>query len=159
VPLVARYATLREGPGAHGAPPFPDLPLELSAMPPAAQLLVILLVLVFFWVIVMRPARNQQRRVQQLQRGLEVGQEVVLSSGIFGTIRSLTDGRAELEIAPGTVITVARQAVVRTADSEPDYDEPADELAEDPLDTPVERPLDSPFDSPAEEPRGDEERN
>jgi preprotein translocase subunit YajC len=124
-------------------------------MPPAAQLLVILLVLVFFWVIVMRPARNQQRRVQQLQRGLEVGQEVVLSSGIFGTIRSLSDGRAELEIAPGTVITVARQAVVRTAESEPMFDEPAEEPAEDPVDTPVEAAADG----PAEEPRGDEERD
>ena len=81
-------------------------------MPPAAQLLVILLVLVFFWVIVMRPARNQQRRVQQLQHGLEVGQEVVLSSGIFGTIRSLTDGRAELEVK-----AVSRSSVPSTSKS------------------------------------------
>jgi preprotein translocase subunit YajC len=150
VPLVARYVTLREGPGARGAPPFPDLFLELSAMPPAAQLLVILLVLVFFWAIVMRPARNQQRRVQQLQRGLEVGQEVVLSSGIFGTIRSLTDGRAELEIAPGTVIMVARQAVVRQAEPEPVFDEPDDEPGDEPADDRTARPV--------EEPRGDEER-
>ncbi len=120
-------------------------------MPPAAQLLVILLVLVFFWVIVMRPARNQQRRVQQLQQDLEVGQEVVLSSGIFGTIRSLTDGRAELEIAPGTLITVARQAVVRQAEAEPVYDEPEDEL--------VDEPADDQALNPPEEPRGDEERS
>ena len=123
-------------------------------MPPAAQLLVILLVLVFFWVIVMRPARNQQRRVQQLQHGLEVGQEVVLSSGIFGTIRSLTDGRAELEVAPGTVITVARQAVVRTADPEPRFDEPG----EDGVDEPAELVVDAPAEDSHEEPRRDEER-
>jgi preprotein translocase subunit YajC len=123
-------------------------------MPPAAQLLVILLVLVFFWVIVMRPARNQQRRVQQLQHGLEVGQEVVLSSGIFGTIRSLTDGRAELEVAPGTVITVARQAVVRTADPEPRFEEPADDTVEEP----VEDVVDEPAEDTVEEPRRDEER-
>ena len=124
-------------------------------MPPAAQLLVVLLVLVFFWVIVMRPARNQQRRVQQLQRGLEVGQDVVLSSGIFGTIRSLTDGRVELEISPGTVITVARQAVVRQAEAEPQYDE----LDEEPVDEPIEGPADDPAVNPADEPRGDEERS
>jgi preprotein translocase subunit YajC len=131
-------------------------------MPPAAQLLVILLVLVFFWVIVMRPARNQQRRVQQLQTGLEVGQEVVLSSGIFGTIRSLTDGRAELEIAPGTVITVARQAVVRSAEPEPRFDEPVEDAVEQPADGPVEASHDLPIqtraDGPVAEPRGDEER-
>jgi preprotein translocase subunit YajC len=82
-------------------------------VPAYAQLLVILVAMVGFWAIVMRPARNQQRKVQHLQANLEVGQQVVLSAGIFGTIRSLTETRAEIEVAPGTVLTVARQVVVR----------------------------------------------
>lgn len=90
-------------------------------MPAYAQLLVILVAMVGFWAIVMRPARNQQRKVQQLQRDLEVGQQVVLSAGIFGTIRSLSETRAEVEVAPGTVLTVARQVVVRRVE---DLDEP-----------------------------------
>lgn len=85
-------------------------------MPAYAQLLVIVLAMLAFYAIVMRPARNQQRRVEQLQRDLEVGQEIVLSAGIFGTIRALSEGRAEVEVAPGTVITVARQVVVRRVD-------------------------------------------
>jgi preprotein translocase subunit YajC len=80
------------------------------------QLLVIVVAMLAFWAIVMRPARNQQKRVQQLQNSLEVGQRVVLSAGIFGTVRALTEGQAEIEVAPGTVITVARQVVVRRAD-------------------------------------------
>jgi preprotein translocase subunit YajC len=82
-------------------------------MPAYAQLLVILAAMIGFWAIVMRPARNQQKRVERLQNELEVGQEVVLSSGIFGTVRALSDRRVELEVAPGTVLTVARQVVVR----------------------------------------------
>jgi len=82
-------------------------------MPAYAQLLVILAAMIGFWAIVMRPARNQQKRVEQLQNELEVGQEVVLSSGIFGTVRALTERQVELEVAPGTVLTVARQVVVR----------------------------------------------
>jgi preprotein translocase subunit YajC len=82
-------------------------------VPAYAQLLVILVAMIGFWAIVMRPARNQQRKVQQLQQHLEVGQQVVLSAGIFGTIRSLSETRAEIEVAPGTVLTVARQVVVR----------------------------------------------
>jgi preprotein translocase subunit YajC len=89
-------------------------------MPAYAQLLVILVAIVGFWAIVMRPARNQQRAVQALQQELAVGQQVVLSSGIFGTVRALNEGRVELEIAPGTVITVARQVVVRRAEELPD---------------------------------------
>ena len=100
-------------------------------MPASAQLLIILLALVAFWAIVMRPARNQQRKVQRFQQELEVGQEVVLSAGIFGTIRSLTDTRAEIEVAPGTLITVARQVVVRRVsdiegNAAPDRETPSD---------------------------------
>ena len=87
-------------------------------MPASAQLLVILVAMLAFWAIVMRPARNQQKRVQSMQSSLEVDQEVVLSSGIFGTIRALEEGRVELEVAPGTVLTVARQAVVRVVEVE-----------------------------------------
>ena len=49
-------------------------------------------------------------------KAAEVGHQVVLSAGIFGTVRALHDGKVDLEIAPGTVITVARQVVVRRAD-------------------------------------------
>jgi preprotein translocase subunit YajC len=101
-------------------------------MPPGAQLLVILLVLVLFWFVLMRPARNQQRRVRDLQHELEVGDEVVMSAGIFGIVRSLEDGRVKLEVAPGTELTVARQAVVRKVDPEPfEEPEPSAELHED----------------------------
>jgi preprotein translocase subunit YajC len=97
-------------------------------MPPEAQLFVILLVLVLFWFVLMRPARNQQRRMQELQHDLQVGEEVVLSSGIFGTIRSLDDeGRVRLEVAPGTELTVARQAVVRRVLTDTPEDAPGQE--------------------------------
>jgi len=100
-------------------------------MPAYAQLLVIVVAMIGFWAIVMRPARNQQKRVEQLQNELEVGQEVVLSAGIFGTVRALNEGRVELEVAPGIVLTVARQVVVRrVADIEgsaaPDRETPTD---------------------------------
>jgi preprotein translocase subunit YajC len=100
-------------------------------MPPGAQLFVILLVLVVFWFVLMRPARNQQRRVRDLQEELVVGDEVVMSAGIFGIVRSLEDGRVKLEVAPGTELTVARQAVVRKVDPEP-FEEP--EPVEEPED-------------------------
>jgi preprotein translocase subunit YajC len=96
--------------------------LELFVVPAYAQLLVIVVAMLGFWAIVMRPARTQQRRVQQLQSELEVGQEVVLSAGIFGTVRALSEGKVELEVAPGTVLTVARQVVVRRVD---ELEEPA----------------------------------
>jgi preprotein translocase subunit YajC len=88
---------------------------SFAVVPASAQLLIPLVLVVLFWLVLMRPARNQQRSMQALQRELAVGDEVVLSAGIFGTIRSLDDGKVSLEVAPGTVLTVARQAVVRRA--------------------------------------------
>jgi preprotein translocase subunit YajC len=84
-------------------------------VPAELQLLVIVLALLGFWAIVMRPARVQQRRVAELQAGLEVGDEVIISAGIFGRVAAIEDDTVQLEIAPGTVVTAARQVVVRRA--------------------------------------------
>ena len=94
-----------------------------------AELVLITIALLGFWLIVMRPARVQQRRVAQLQAEVQVGDEVILSAGIFGTVVAIDGERVQLEIAPGTVITVARQVVVRRA---PDEDAAADETTAEP---------------------------
>jgi preprotein translocase subunit YajC len=139
IPRGPRY-TPHSCPGdsgeARGPPALPlaraptsSSPWELDPLSDAAPLLFLFLALVVFWLLVMRPARNQQRKVQQVQASLEPGQEVVLSSGIFGTIRALSESRAEVEIAPGTVVTVARQVIVRR--SEELADGPAAPAAEE----------------------------
>ncbi len=93
-------------------------------MPSAVQPLVIVLALLAFWAIVMRPARKQQRSMARLQSEIGEGEEVILSSGIFGTVRSVDGTRVRLEIAPGIEVTVARQSVVRRAAELPVRDEP-----------------------------------
>ncbi|MCW2835573.1 MAG: protein translocase subunit yajC [Nocardioides sp.] len=64
-----------------------------------------------FWLMVVRPASRRQKAIAELQAGLLPGQRVMLSSGIFGTIRSLDDDRAIVEIAPGAEIEVVRAAI------------------------------------------------
>ncbi len=83
-------------------------------------LLLLAALLLLFWLVVIRPARRQQSAVSEIQRNLAVGDRVVLSAGIFGTIAALDDSRVQLEIAPGTVVEVARQVVVRRADETPE---------------------------------------
>jgi preprotein translocase subunit YajC len=81
-------------------------------VPAELQLLVIVLALLGFWAIVMRPARVQQRRVAALQADLAVGDEVIISAGIYAEVVAIDDEKVRLQIAPGTVITAARQVVV-----------------------------------------------
>lgn len=92
-------------------------------MPPELQFVVFLVALVGLWWLMTRSVRRQQRRVAELQAEIAIGDEVILSAGIFGTVRSVDDDRVRLEIAEGTVITVARQVVVRRAsDADPTPD-------------------------------------
>lgn len=78
-----------------------------------AQFLPLLLLVGIFYLLVIRPARRRQHEVASLQASIEVGSRVMLASGIYGTVRALREDRADLEVAPGTVLEVARQAIVR----------------------------------------------
>jgi preprotein translocase subunit YajC len=89
-----------------------------------AALLPLVAILGLFWFMVIRPAKRRQQEVTSLQSSIEVGQRVMMSSGVYGTIRSITDDRARLEIAPGTEIEIARAAIAKV--DSPIVDEPGD---------------------------------
>ena len=92
-----------------------------------AALLPLVAILALFWFMVVRPQQRRQKDVVRLQQSIEVGQRVMMSSGIYGTVRSITDERARLEIAPGTEIEIARAAIAK-------------------VDAPVGGPVDGPVD-------------
>lgn len=91
-----------------------------------ASLLPFLLIIVVFWFLVIRPARNQQKKLAQTQASIAVGSEVMLGSGFYGRVVEIGDETLQLEIAPGTTVRVARQAVVRVLTPE----SPAEERPE-----------------------------
>jgi preprotein translocase subunit YajC len=68
-----------------------------------------------FFLLVVRPQRRRAAAHRQFVMTLSVGDEVMTSGGVFGTIRGLHDDAVELEIAPGTVIRVARPAIAQPA--------------------------------------------
>lgn len=55
--------------------------------------------------------RKRGREVQAFQSALNVGDAVVMTSGLYGTIRTLDDTTALLEIAPGVQVRVDRRAI------------------------------------------------
>ena len=76
-------------------------------------LLPLLAILALFWFMVVRPQQRRQKEVVRLQESIQVGQRVMMSSGIFGTVTSVTDDTARLRIAPGTEIEIARAAIAK----------------------------------------------
>lgn len=100
------------------------------------SLLPLVLIVFVFWFLVVRPSRNQQKKLAKTQASIAVGSHVMLGSGIYGTVTALGDDTVQIDLAPGTEIKVARQAVVRIVDDEPglepgsDEDAPTDRSAE-----------------------------
>ena len=82
-------------------------------------LLPFVLIALVFWLLIVRPQRKRQQELSSTQASLEPGAEVMLGSGIFGTVVSLENETVHLEIAPGTTVKVARQAVIRVIPVEP----------------------------------------
>src|SRR5204863_5639980 len=78
--------------------------------------------------------RSQKRRAvqqQSLQQAAQVGDEILTTSGIFGTILDEDEeqGTVVVQIAPGTNITMVRAGIARrvTEDEDEDYAQEDDE--------------------------------
>ena len=65
------------------------------------------------WVLFILPQQRRIKAHQALVAVLAEGDEVMLTSGLFGTITSLDDEVLHVEVAPGTVVRVARGAVAQ----------------------------------------------
>lgn len=72
-----------------------------------------ILMIVGFYFLLIRPQRNRQRAQQALIASLEVGDDVMTTGGIFGTIVEIDDdeGTVTVEIAPGTRVRMLRQGI------------------------------------------------
>lgn len=80
-------------------------------MKDAVSLLPILAIAVVFWLLILRPASRQRKATAELQAALTVGDDVMLTSGFFGTIVGDAEDHLDIELAPGVVVQVVRGAV------------------------------------------------
>lgn len=75
------------------------------------SLLPLVAIALLFWLLIIRPASRRQKDQVRMQSSINLGDEVMLTSGIFGTVSELTDDRLMVDIAPGVTIRVARGAI------------------------------------------------
>jgi preprotein translocase subunit YajC len=91
------------------------------------SILPFVLIVAVFWFLVVRPSRNQQKRLAATQASVAIGTEVMLGSGIYGTVAGIGDDTFDVEISPGTRMKVAKQAVVRVLEPTETEPGPADD--------------------------------
>lgn len=82
--------------------------------------LLFLLLPLLLIVFMLSSTRRRQRTMEDFQASLAAGERVVTTSGIYGTITEVSAATVELEIAPGTRITVDKRAVGVRADDLPE---------------------------------------
>ncbi len=86
-----------------------------------------ILILGVFWLLFLRPQARRQRELRALQSSLTTGDEVMLTSGIFGTVHEPAEDYVLVEISPGVTVKVARGAIAQVLTTpEPDGDEATD---------------------------------
>jgi preprotein translocase subunit YajC len=104
----------------------------------ASTLLPLAAIFLVFWLLIIRPQQRRQKALQDLRRALQPGDRVMLTSGIFGTLRSSDGDRATVEIAPGTVIEIASGAVASVEKSSDEDDDADDDYVTDDEDSTTE---------------------
>ena len=94
IPLVAAMA-----------PPGQSPPNIWVSLAPFALMILI------FYVLVLLPMRRRQKKVQEFQESLKVGDKVITTGGIHGQITRVADRTIQLQIADKVRIEISRAAI------------------------------------------------
>jgi preprotein translocase subunit YajC len=109
---------------------------DQQAANPLVTFMPLLLIGGAFYFVLIRPQQKRAKAQQALLRSVEVGDEVITTAGVFGTIVDIDEDTdvITLEIAPGTQIRMVRAGVGRRVTDETDeyeYEDDDEDGAED----------------------------
>ena len=81
-----------------------------------------LVVLVFvFYFFIIRPQQKRSKQEGEMRKGLRIGDKIVTTSGIFGSITNIDDEKnvVSIEVAKGVNITIYKASVAETLTQKP----------------------------------------
>ncbi|KQS07892.1 preprotein translocase subunit YajC [Curtobacterium sp. MCLR17_007] len=82
------------------------------------QEVILIVIVVAFAAFMFYNSRKRKKQQGELATKMVPGARVMLSFGLYGTLLSVDDEKvtADVEIAPGTIVTVHRQTLSRVVD-------------------------------------------
>ena len=83
------------------------------------QLMPFVLVVGIFYFVILLPMKRRQQKVQAFLSELKVGDRIVTSGGLFGTITRLSDSSIQVQVADKVRVEMSRNAVVGYQGQEP----------------------------------------
>ncbi len=69
------------------------------------------LILAIFYFIILMPMKRRQKKVQEFQESLKVGDRVVTTSGIHGQIAKVNERSIQLQVADKVRIEISKVAI------------------------------------------------
>jgi preprotein translocase subunit YajC len=83
------------------------------------QLIPFALILAIFYFLILLPMKRRQKKIQEFQDSLKVGDKIVTTGGIYGKVTRVTDKTLQVEIADRVRIEVSRGAIAGYQGQEP----------------------------------------
>lgn len=78
---------------------------------PYVQLVPIALVFAIFYFIILLPTKRKQKKLDEFLAALKVGDRVVTTGGIYGSVTKVNDQSVQLQVANSVRIEVARASI------------------------------------------------
>lgn len=79
---------------------------------PLIQLIPFALVLAIFYFVILLPMKKKQKKVQEFLDALKVGDKVVTTGGLFGSIAKISDQVVQLQVAQNVRVDISKAAIV-----------------------------------------------
>ena len=83
------------------------------------QLLPFVLVVGIFYFVILLPMKRRQQKVQAFLSALKVGDRIVTTGGLYGTITRIADASIQVQVADKVRVEMSRNAVVGYQGQEP----------------------------------------
>ena len=97
-----------------------------------ATLAMIAALAVLGYFMLIRPQQKRAKEQAALMKSLEPGTRVMMSGGVYGTLRHVGEKQVVVEVSPGVEMTFVKQAIVRPLKDDEDefeYDDAAAPVA------------------------------
>ena len=75
------------------------------------QIFMFIAIIAIVYFMMIRPQRKRQKEIDNFRKGLQPGQEVVTSGGIYGKIKEINDNIVVLEVAHNVNIRVDKSTI------------------------------------------------
>ena len=75
------------------------------------QLMPLAFIFLIFYFLLIRPQQKRHKKHQEFLKQMKVGDKVLTSGGVFGTVGGITDQFVVLEVSSGVKIRILRSSI------------------------------------------------